>query len=120
MIVVRALLVAALLIGLPAVAQAQGQSFGPAHHTIAIVGQATGATNARPAFNRKLLGLINDSANVVWCTVDGTTATTTNGIKLAATGTTGDRAFFDRYVPMGPVRCMSATNGSAVHILEGR
>lgn len=99
---------------------AWGQAFGPAHHVIAIVGPATGAVDARPAFNRRLLKLINNSANVVFCTVDSTNAAADEGLRLAATGTTGDRVFFDRQVPQGAVRCMSGTGGSRVLIMEGR
>ena len=111
-------IVLSFVVGAPPVA-AQS-SFGPAHHVFATVGSATGAINARPAFNRRLLGIINDSANLVYCSVDGTDAAENQGIRLAAAGTTGDRVFFDRHVPFGPVRCMSATNGSRVLIIEGR
>ena len=107
-----------LLVAAPMMVGAQ--AFGPAHHVIAFHGRATGGTNARPAFNRRLLGIINNSANVVFCSVDGVDAAADEGIRLAATGTTGDRIVFDRQVPQGPVRCMSETNGSRVLIIEGR
>ena len=109
------------VVGLVAPVAATAQvSFGPAHHTVAITRSGSGGHNAREAFNRRLLGIINDSANVVYCRVDGETAVENEGIRLAAAGTTGDRVFFDRHVPNGPVRCMSATAGSRVLILEGR
>ena len=101
-------------------AWAQPSSFVPAHHSIGIASPVSGATNIRPAFNRRLLGLINNSSNVVFCTVDGVNAAVDEGIRLAATGTTGDRILFDRNVPQGPVRCYSATEGNRVLIIEGR
>ena len=94
------------------------QAFGPAHHTFAIVGNAS--VTVRPAFNRRLLGLINNSANVIYCTVDGETAAVNEGIRLEGAGTAGGIILFDRQVPQGPVRCMSATEGSRVLIIEGR
>ncbi len=112
-------LVAVLLVA-PLSAWGQPSSFVPAHHSIGIASPVSGATNIRPAFNRRLLGLINNSANVVFCTVDGVNAAVDEGIRLAATGTTGDRVFFDRNVPQGPVRCYSATADSRVLIIEGR
>ena len=116
----RVLAALVVALGLIAPVVAHAQSFGPAHHVIAIVGSATGTINARPAFNRRLLGIMNDSSNIVYCTVDGVDAVANEGIRLAAAGTTGDRIFFDWHVPQGPVRCMSSTNGSRVLILEGR
>ena len=110
----------AVLLVAPLSAWGQPSSFVPAHHSIGIAGPVTGATNLRPAFNRRLLGLINNSSNVVFCTVDGETAVVDEGIRLAASGTTGDRVFFDRNVPQGPVRCYSATDGSRVLVIEGR
>ena len=109
-----------LMLGLAAAPVAGQSSFGPAHHTLAIIGTATGGTNARAAFNRRLLGLINDSSAVIYCSVDGQDAAANEGIRLAAAGTTGDRILFDRHVPQGPVRCYSATNGSRILIIEGR
>ena len=104
----------------PVAAHAQGQTFGPVHEHIVVAGQLSGAQPAMAAFNRRLLGFINDSSNVVYCTVSGATAVANEGVRLAAAGTTGDRVFFDRHVPMGPIRCFSATNSSRVIILEGR
>jgi hypothetical protein len=115
----RAVASLALILAL-APSPAFAQAFGPAHNTIAIVGSNTGALNALGAFNRRLLGLINNSANLVYCTVDGTDAEVNHGLRLAAAGTTGDRVFFDWHVPQGPVRCVSATDGSSVLIIEGR
>lgn len=108
----------ALLLIAPVFAHAQ--AFGPAHHVVAFAGPGTGAQNFRDAFNRRLLGLINDSANAVYCTVDGTNAAANTGLLLAASGTTGDRILFDRQVPQGPLRCYSATAASRVLITEGR
>ena len=99
---------------------ASAQSFGPAHHFSAVVGPAWGGSTLRAAFNRRLLVIINGSANVVFCTVDGTDADANEGLRLAATGTTGDRILFDRQVPQGPVRCMPATEASRILIIEGR
>ena len=95
-------------------------SFGPAHHYHITASTTTGAINARPAFNRRLLGLINDSSNIVYCTVDGTNAVADHGLRLAGSGTTGDRIVFDRHVPNGPVRCFSAAGASSVLMTEGR
>lgn len=113
-----ALMGVALVIVAPRVAAPQ--AFGPAHQTIATIGTGTGTTNQIPAFNRRLLAIFNDSANVVYCTVDGSEAVANQGIRLAAAGTTGDRILFDRQVPQGPLRCYSATNLSRILILEGR
>ena len=109
-----------VLLVAPLSAWGQPSSFVPAHHSIGIAGTLSGSTNIRPAFNRRLIGLINNSSNVVFCTVDGETAVVDEGIRLAASGTTGDRGFFDRNVPQGPVRCYSATDGSRVLVIEGR
>ena len=109
-----------VLLVAPLSAWGQPSSFVPAHHSIGLAGPLSGATNIRPAFNRRLLGLINNSSNVVFCSVDGVDAAADEGIRLAATGTAGDRVFFDRNVPQGPVRCYSATAASRVLIIEGR
>lgn len=117
-----AVLVALLFAASPASAQ----TAVPVHHHIAVVGSATGAVVIRAQLTRRsYLGLINDSSNVVYCRVDGSdtssvAAAANTGIRLAAAGTTGDRIFFDRNVPQGPVRCMSATSGSTVLVIEGR
>ena len=107
---------ALILFATPAFAQ----SFGPAHNNHATAGPTSGGIDARPAFNRRLLGIINNSSNVVYCTVDGTDASADHGLRFAAAGTTGDRILFDRQVPQGPVRCYSATGGSSLLIIEGR
>ena len=120
LVAVRLRVLLIVLLIAPLSAWGQPSSFVPAHHSIGIASPVSGATNIRPAFNRRLLGLINNSANVVFCTVDGVDAAVDEGIRLAATGTTGDRVFFDRNVPQGPVRCYSATAASRVLIIEGR
>lgn len=117
-----AALTSLLLVAGPVLAQ----TAVPVHHHIAVIGTQSGAVAIRGQLNRRsYLGIINNSANVVFCRVDGSdtssiAAAADTGIRLAATGTTGDRVFFDRNVPQGPVRCYSATDGSTVLIIEGR
>lgn len=98
----------------------------PVHQHIAVVGTGSGNQVIRAQFiRRSYLGIINDSSNIVYCRVDGSdtsylAAAANEGIRLAAAGTTGDRVFFDRNVPQGPVRCYSATDNRRVLIIEGR
>lgn len=90
-----------------------------AHHTFTMV--AATSVLVRPFFGlRTFLGLINDSSNVVYCTVDGETAVASEGIRFAAAGTTGDRIFFDAKVPQGAVRCIAATGYNRILVIEGR
>ena len=113
-------LLALLVTGLLTPAPAAAQSYGPAHHFSAVVGPAWGASTLRAAYNRRLLVIINGSANVVFCTVDGTDAARDTGWHLAAQGTTGDRLLFDRQVPQGPVRCYCANAACGYLLIEGR
>jgi len=107
-------------------AAAPAQVSVPVHQHIAVVGTGSGNVPIRAQLlRRSYLGLINDSANVVYCRVDGSdtsflAAAANEGLRLAAAGTTGDRVFFDRNVPQGPVRCYSATDNNRVLITEGR
>lgn len=100
-------------------ASAAAQTTINAHHTVTVVGQTSVLARAALSF-RKYLGLINDSGDVVYCTVDGETAVANTGIRLAATGTTGDRIFFDRAVPLGAVRCIAAAGTNYILVIEGR
>ena len=91
-----------------------------AHHTFTVVSaspiQARAASTAR-----RFLGIINNSTSVVFCTVDDTVSAVNEGIRLAATGTTGDRLFFLQNVPSGAVNCVAATAGeNRVLVIEGR
>jgi len=113
----RLVAVLCLVVALPAVGAAN--DFGPVHHTFANVYAASGSITLRDAVSRRFLGLINDGAAVAYCKADGDNAAASEGIRLAAAGTTGDRVFFDRAVPIGPLRCMSSTN-TRVLIIEGR
>lgn len=101
-------------------ASASGQAFGPAHQHHATAGVSRGGINARPAFNRRLLGIVNNSSAALYCTVDGTDAGRDTGWHLAAQGTTGDRILFDRQVPQGPVRCYCASAACGYLLIEGR
>lgn len=90
-----------------------------AHHTFTMVAQTSVLARARFQL-RTFLGLINDSANVVYCTVDGEAAVENEGMRLAAAGTTGDRIFFDNKVPGGAVRCIAASGTNRILVIEGR
>lgn len=111
---------------LVAVGPVGAQTAVPVHHHVAVIGTGSGNVTIRgQLLRRSYLGILNDSANVIYCRVDGSdssflAATANAGIRLAAAGTTGDRVFFDRNVPQGPVRCYSATDGSTVLVIEGR
>ena len=98
-------------------ATAEAQITVPIHNHIATVGPLSGATDLRPAGARSLLGAVNDSAGVVYCTVDDTTATANTGIRLDAAG---GSFLFDAKVPRGALRCYSAAGGSRLLIMEGR
>lgn len=113
------LLVAACVLLLPTVAIAQGMVM-TAHHHILIVRSVSTQVRASTTARRYLL-LINDSANATYCTVDDVAAATSTGIRLAASGTTGDRAeFTGQNVPQGAVACVAATAGGTVLVTEGR
>ena len=88
-----------------------------AHHSIAIIGTLpTGILPIRR--NRVGLGFISDSSNQINCTVDGVAATTTTGVRLAASGTTGDRHFWDVFAPQGAVSCVAAGASSRLLFYE--
>ena len=90
-----------------------------AHHTWTTIGQNSRLARASLSF-RKYLGLINDGAAVVYCTVDGQQAVANEGIRLAAAGTTGDRIAWDRNVPQGAVWCIAASGSNRILVIEGR
>lgn len=107
-----------LLAGLPAPAAAQAVM--TAHHHIVNVGSVSTSVRASTTARRYLL-LINDSANAVFCTVDDVAAAVNTGIRLAASGTTGDRMeFTGANVPQGAVACISSTGGDRILVTEGR
>lgn len=115
--------VLALLVGLltSGAVPAAADTVAVAHHTFTILGVANVASSARPQnTHRRMLGLINDGGTLAYCTVDDTTATASNGLRLAAAGTTGDRVFFDQNVPIGAVSCISSAAGVRILIIEGR
>lgn len=90
-----------------------------AHHTWTVIGASSRVLRAALAF-RKYLGLINDSSNTVYCSVDGTAAVENEGLRLNAAGTTGDRIFFDRNVPLGMVTCIAGVGNNRILVIEGR
>lgn len=116
---VRLLIIAGLVLGIGA-GQGTAQTITiNAHHTFTLVSGTSVVALAALSY-RKYLGLINEGSNVVHCTVDGQTAVANQGIRLAATGTTGDRHFFDRQVPQGSVQCIAATGTNRILVIEGR
>lgn len=65
---------------------------------------------------RAFLSICNDSAVVVYVTIDGSAAAQNKGIRLNAAGSAGDRIIFDSYVPAKAINAISAT-GSANKVL---
>lgn len=66
---------------------------------------------------REFLSICNDSAVVVYITIDGTPAVLNKGIRLNANG---DRVIFDSYVPSKAINAISvSSSGNKVLVTEG-
>lgn len=65
--------------------------------------------------NRKMLAIVNDSANVVYISTQGAASAST-GVRLNANG---GSVLYDRYVPQGAIRAIALTAPSVVLVTEG-
>lgn len=89
----------------------------PTESAVAVGTSSTDVLAANAA--RKHLTLINDSDAAIYVSVDGGAAAANTGIKLAASGTTGDRITFDRYIPTGTVKAISSGANKNLLVIEG-
>lgn len=114
---VRARVFASIAFVFALAAPAAAQVAVPVHNHTMHVGPATGGISLLAARVRSLLGVTNDSANTVYCTVDNTDAADGAGQRLNASG---GSMLLDVKVPTGALRCYSGTAGSRINVMEGR